>query len=260
MELLHKDQLQVYIADTRSEMGKVAAEDVAAYIRESLLTRDELNIVFAAAPSQNEFLTSLKEEEVEWTRINAFHMDEYMGLSPEAPQRFGNFLRARIFDKVPFKSVHYLSGDGKKPQSVCDAYAALLKRFPTDIVLMGIGENGHIAFNDPHVALFDDPEMVKVVELDEACRYQQVHDKCFASLGDVPQKAYTLTIPVLMAAKRIFCMVPASSKAEAIRQTIMGEVTERCPASILRKHEAATLYCDKESARYLVLNTIMEEV
>lgn len=260
MELLHKDQLQVNIADTRSEMGKTAAEDVAAYIRQALLTRDELNIVFAAAPSQNEFLASLKEKEVEWSRINAFHMDEYMGLSPEAPQRFGNFLKARIFDKVPFKSVHYLDDDKTDPQQICDAYAALLKRFPTDIVLMGIGENGHIAFNDPHAALFDDPETVKVVELDEACRYQQVHDKCFASLCDVPRKAYTLTIPALMAARRIFCIVPAKSKAEAIRQTIMGEVTERCPASILRKHQAATLYCDKESATYLVINTQLEKV
>lgn len=260
MELIQKEQLQVYIADTRIEMGKTAAADVARYIKQSLLTRDELNIVFAAAPSQNEFLASLKEMEIEWMRINAFHMDEYLGLSADAPQRFGNFLKASIFDKVPFKTVHYLDSTEKDPQQVCDSYAALIKKYPIDIVLMGIGENGHIAFNDPHVALFDDPEAVKVVELDETCRYQQVHDKCFAALNDVPRKAYTLTIPALMAARRIFCIVPARSKAEAVCQAIMGEVTECCPASILRRHNAATLYCDKESAGNLITNIKTERV
>ena len=156
-------------------------------------------------------------------------------------------MRERIFDKIEFKSVYYLDGNSN-PEEECIRYSQLLKQYPTDIVCMGIGENGHIAFNDPHVAQFNDTEWVKLVELDDKSREQQVHDGCFIRFSDVPAYALTLTIPSLFLAKYIFCIVPDKKKAEAVAQTILGEVTEACPASILKTHDHAVLYIDKNSA------------
>ncbi len=247
MKRLNKDLLEIQIYPSRPEMGTAAAAQAVEYIRQQLTVKPTLNIVFAAAPSQNEFLAAMAAADIDWGRINAFHMDEYIGLGPDAPQGFGNFLRLAIFDRVPFKEVFYLAGKD------CGEYARLLENYPTDIVFMGIGENGHIAFNDPHVAFFDDPARVKPVELDEKCRRQQVNDGCFAALDDVPTHAVTLTIPALMAAPRIFCIVPAPTKAEAVRNTIEGPVAEACPASVLRRHRSATLYLDADSSALLTL-------
>lgn len=244
--------LEVKIFQNRLIMGIEAAKEASDYIKEQFKTKKELNIVFAAAPSQNEFLAALVEsKDVDWSRINAFHMDEYIGLVDDAPQGFGNFLRDAIFSKLPFQSVHYLHGQSPDPESICKQYAGLLKSNPIDIVFMGIGENGHIAFNDPHVAFFDDQKTVKVVDLDETCRIQQVNDGCFSSLDQVPTHAVTLTIPTLMSAKRLFCVVPDNLKANAVRETVMGDISEHCPATILRTHPAATLYCDRDSAVYI---------
>jgi glucosamine-6-phosphate deaminase len=179
-------------------------------------------------------------------------MDEYIGLDEDAPQGFGNFLRRALFDKVPFKSVNYMYAKDIAPKKACENYAELISRQPIDIVFMGIGENGHIAFNDPHVALFDDPEVVKIVSLDDICRMQQVNDGCFDSFNLVPTHAMTLTLSTLMKADRIFCVVPATSKAAAIDATINGDVTEACPSSILRTHKNATLYCDADSGRAIL--------
>ena len=170
-------------------------------------------MIFAAAPSQNDFLEALIDDKtIEWERINAFHMDEYIGLGPDDPQGFGNFLKERIFDKVPFKSIFYINGQSDNLQEECERYAELLDSYPVDIVCLGIGENGHIAFNDPHVAHFNDSERVKIVSLDEKCRVQQVHDGCFSTLDRVPMSAFTLTIPALIAAEYMFCMVPSKTK------------------------------------------------
>lgn len=218
-------------------------------IKEILLQNSELNIIFAAAPSQNEFLASLTtDSKIEWNRINAFHMDEYIGLDPAAPQGFGNFLKEKIFGRVQFKSVSYLDGTAGDMKAECRRYAALLESHPVDIVCMGIGENGHIAFNDPHVAFFNDAEKVKIVELDTKCRCQQVNDGCFDALDKVPVHAITLTIPALIAGKYIFCMVPAKTKAEAVFNTVHGEINEKCPATILRTHSNVILYTDMDSA------------
>ena len=245
-----KDKLKVKIYSSRQAMGQGAAHEAVAYIKELLDVQPEVNIIFAAAPSQNEFLASVAASDLDWGRINAFHMDEYIGLKEDAPQGFGNFLRRAIFDKVPFRSVHYLNGlieSGK----ACAEYAKLLEQNPVDVVFMGIGENGHIAFNDPHVASFEDPEVVKVVDLDEKCRQQQVNDGCFASLDQVPTHAMTLTIPTLCQAKRLFCVVPAVTKAWAVNETVNGPITEQCPATIMRRHDNATLYIDSDSAKLL---------
>jgi len=242
-------KLRVKIYQTRRDMGNAAADEMTTVLKKLLEVKDEVNIVFAAAPSQNEFLEAVvKTECIEWNRVNAFHMDEYIGLDKNAPQGFGNFLKDRIFNKVGFKSVYYINGNADNTEEECDRYADLLKQYPVDIVCMGIGENGHIAFNDPHVAAFNDTKLVKLVELDEKSRVQQVNDGCFDKLNDVPTHALTLTIPALISAKYIFCVVPDKAKAEAVAKTVKGSVDESCPASILKTHDNAILYIEKDSA------------
>ena len=174
-------------------------------------------------------------------------MDEYIGLPDGARQRFGSFLKEHFFDIVPLGEIHYLLGDQKDPQVEWRRYAELLLRFPAHVVFMGIGENTHIAFNDPHVAHFNDPEMVKIVDLDQACREQQVHDGCFEKLEQVPEHALTLTVPALMKADHIFCMVPGNRKAQAVYHTLTDPVSERYPSTILRTHPSAILFIDKDS-------------
>jgi len=247
-----KDKLSVKVYETRDEMGKGAAADVAACIKKLLAEKDEINMIFAAAPSQNDMLYHLCEyEDIDWSRINAFHMDEYIGLDSNAPQCFSNFLKKYIFDLKPFRSVNLIDAGATDAEAECERYTKLLKEHPVDIVCMGIGENGHIAFNDPHVAEFNDAKAVKVVELDEVCRMQQVNDGCFAKLDDVPKCALTLTIPTLMSADYHFCVVPAPTKAQAVKRTVTGDISEECPATILRNADNAIMYCDADSSSLL---------
>jgi glucosamine-6-phosphate deaminase len=180
------DKLRIEIYENRPDMGAAAAAAVVKELKELLAKLDEVNMVFAAAPSQNEFLAALiAAEGIDWSRVNAFHLDEYIGLPKDAPQRFANFLNNAIFGKLPFKTINLLDGTAE-PAAECARYSALLAKHPLHIACIGIGENGHIAFNDPPVADFQDPHMVKVVELDEICRNQQVNDGCFPTLADVP--------------------------------------------------------------------------
>ena len=178
-------------------------------------------------------------------------MDEYIGLPADAPQGFGNFLKEHIFGPANFKQVFYIDVTAKDAEAECDRYAALLRQYPTDIVVMGIGENGHIAFNDPGVADFNDPAVIKLAELDEVCRMQQVHDGCFASIDEVPTHAFTLTCPTLVRATYKFCIVPAATKAKAAARMLSGTVSDECPATLLRTTDNATLYLDADSASLL---------
>ena len=252
MKTLKVDNLNVKIFDTRREMGEVAALEIKNKFCELLSKKTEINVIFAAAPSQNDVLKSLTEDkDIDWSRINAFHMDEYIGLDKDAPQGFGNFLRDHIFGLVPFKSVNYIDCTAKDPDAEALRYAKILENNPTDVVIMGIGENGHIAFNDPPVADFNDSVLVKPVKLDEICRNQQVNDGCFAKIEDVPTHALTLTVPALVRAPYLFCIVPAPTKAWAVKETLTGSIDEHCPASILRKQANANLYLDKDSASML---------
>ena len=248
-----KDKLNVKIMPSRDEMGKVAAEDIRAKIKELLASKDEINMIFAAAPSQNEVLSHLISfEDIAWDKINAYHMDEYIGLAKEANDKsFGYFLTEHIFGKVPFKSVNLINASETDLKAECTRYGKMLSENPTDIVVMGIGENGHIAFNDPWVAKFDDSEIIKPVELDQMCRQQQVNDGCFATIDDVPTHALTLTCPTLVSAPFLFCIVPAKTKANAVKETINGPINEDCPATILRKQPCATLYLDPDSSSLL---------
>jgi glucosamine-6-phosphate deaminase len=217
-----------------------------------LKEKNEINMIFAAAPSQNDVLKALVEDKsIEWNRVNAYHMDEYIGLDKDAPQAFGNFLKDHIFSLVPFKSINYIDATATDPELEAERYGKLLKENPTDIVIMGIGENGHIAFNDPPVADFKDKRVVKPVKLDEVCRQQQVNDGCFSSIDKVPTHAITLTVPTLVKAPYLFCIVPAKTKANAVYQTINGEIGEHCPATVLRLQDNAKLYLDNESSKLL---------
>jgi glucosamine-6-phosphate deaminase len=234
--------MKINVYESRAAMGRAAAEAVASKVKELLKVKPYVNMVFAAAPSQEEFLAALREMQVEWERVNAFHMDEYLELGIDEGQSFGNFLRKRLFSLVPFQDVFYM--DGMTPEQ----YAVLLSVYTTDIVCLGIGENAHLAFNDPHVARFDDPEEVKVVELDVVCRQQQVNDGCFAYIERVPTHAMTMTIPALMRAGSAFVIVPGARKAEAVRHTLNDEISERYPSTILRRHADAVLFLDRDSA------------
>jgi glucosamine-6-phosphate deaminase len=250
IQSITKDNLAVRIHASREALGESAAADAGKVLRDLQQHKDTVHMIFAAAPSQNEFLAALcREPDIDWRRVRAFHMDEYVGLPAAAPQRFGNYLKVHVFDRLPFLSVDYLNPDDPTGTAAeCSRYTALLQRYPADIVCMGIGENGHIAFNDPHVADFNDPAWVKRVDLDTACRQQQVNDGCFATLDDVPAYALTLTIPVLMRAATLFCMVPGRTKAQAVWHTLHDPVSERIPATCLRLHPHATLYVDTDSA------------
>jgi glucosamine-6-phosphate deaminase len=254
IQSFNKDKLTVKIYSSREELGRASANEAGNKIKELLESQKSINIIFAAAPSQNEFLeTLINQEGIEWGRINAFHMDEYIGLPTTAPQGFGNFLKERIFSRKPFRSVNYLNGQCESKDEECTRYAQLLATNPVDIVCMGIGENGHIAFNDPHVADFNDKALVKVVELDAQCRQQQVNDGCFESIDQVPTHALTLTIPALLKARFIYCMVPGTTKVQAVANTIEQEVSERYPSTILRNHQSSILYIDSKSAGLLIL-------
>lgn len=251
MKEFKKDLLSVKTFDSEKDMGKAAADDVEKVIQKLFEHKKTINMIFAAAPSQNEFLHYLSRRKIDFSRINAFHMDEYIGLEKDAPQGFGNYLKEHIFSKAQFKSVHYLNGQNPDPKEECERYASLLKQYKIDIVCMGIGENGHIAFNDPQNADLNDPMTVKVVNLDNVCRQQQVNDGCFTGFDLVPQTAMTLTIPTLMNADYHFCIVPSDRKAQAVYDTLNGEISAKCPASVLRKAPNATLYLDADSASKL---------
>ncbi len=240
--------LKIRIYESREQMGEEAARMAAGRIRDLLKEKEFVNIIFAAAASQEQFLATLVKEEIDWRRINGFHMDEYIGLPAGAPQLFGEWLKKRIFGRVPFHRVFYLEGQAVDPLAECDRYAGLLERYPADITCMGIGENAHLAFNDPHVADFRDPHRVKVVDLDEACKQQQVNEDCFDHISQVPPDAFTLTIPALLEAPHIYCMVPGSRKAQAVYHTVSSGISEEYPSTILREHNDAVLFLDKDSA------------
>lgn len=253
MNVFRINLLEVRVAKTRELLGRAAAEAVSHAIAAVLRRRREVNVMFAAAPSQNEFLGALVKQPIDWKRVNGWHMDEYLGLDPAAPQGFGNFLREHLFSKVPFREVFYMGSGGEKggagdDEAARSRYAGLLAAHWMDIVVLGIGENTHLAFNDPHVARFNDPEIVKIVELDDACRRQQVNDGCFESFEAVPARAMTVTIPVLMRARFVIGVVPGERKAKAVALTLKEKIGEKYPATVLRRHAGAVLFLDEESA------------
>ena len=241
------DQLHITQYPTRQAMGAAAAADAAAAISRAIDQKGVANVMFAAAPSQMELLDGLAASAVDWSRVNAFHMDNYIGLPLDAPQQFSTFLTRHMFSRVPMGKVFLMGNTGEDAAR----YAALLAAHPLDVCLMGVGENGHLAFNDPGMAFFDDPLPVKTVTLDGVCRNQQVRDGCFATLADVPLHALTATIPTLTGAAALFCVVPARSKAQAVHRMLLEPIDEACPASVLRRYASARLYLDADAAALL---------
>ena len=255
METYRKDTLIIKKFPSRKLMGETAAADAAAAVRELLKSKSQIRMIFAAAPSQNEFLEAFgSDRTVDFGKITAFHMDEYAGLPADAPQGFGNFLRERLFQKCPFKEVHYINGLAKNINDECERYSKLLNHAPVDIVCMGIGENAHIAFNDPP-ADFDRDEPFKIVKLDEACRKQQLGEGWFRTLEDVPETAITMTPKQIMKCEKIISVVPYKVKAKAVHDTLTSEsVTNIIPATILKTHPDWTLYLDNDSASMIEVN------
>ena len=246
------DKLNVYVYESRPKMGKAAAAVIAAEIRQLVQQRGRAIVIFASAPSQNEFLANLVDAAgIDWTRVVAFHLDEYLGMDESAPQSFRRFLLDRLANKVPLGEFNGLRGDATDGPAEARRYAQLLKENPPDIGVLGIGENGHLAFIDPPFCDFNDPEDVKVVQLDEVCRNQQVNDGAFRSLDEVPRHALSLTIPTLMRCPKLFAIAPGPMKRQAIKSTVEGPIDTTCPASILRRHPDAHLFIDVDSAEFL---------
>ncbi len=246
-----KENIKVKIFANKEEVGKAAAIAVAEKLDAAISEKGLANLILATGASQFQFLENLQKQAIDWKKITVFHLDEYKGMPVTHPASFRKYLRERILDKVQPKQVHYLNGDAPDAEAEVLRYENLLKEHPIDIACIGIGENGHIAFNDPPVADFNDPKLVKVVELDEACRKQQLGEGWFPTFDDVPTHALTLTIPAIMGCKHISCVVPDGRKAEAVYNTLNTEISTACPATILRTHPDTVLYLDSESASKL---------
>ncbi len=246
------DALAVRVFADATAMARAAAADAAEALRGAIDERGAANVMLATGNSQLVFLAELVTfREIDWSRVTAFHMDEYVGLPPTHSASFQRYMRERVAATLPFKEFHYLTGNRGDPAAEADRYAALLRAHPLDLCCCGIGENGHLAFNDPPVADFDDPLDVKIVALEPASRRQQVAEGHFATVDEVPTHAITVTIPALLRARRVLAIVPEARKAEPVRAALRGPITTACPASYLRTQAHATLYLDAESASLL---------
>ena len=230
-------------------MGAAAAAAAAQILRAAIQKQGAARIIVASAPSQNELVAGLAAApDIDWRRVTIFHMDEYVGLPATHPASFRNYQQRHLLAHVTPAVFHGIRGEASDPEAECARYSALLAEAPIDLVCMGIGENGHIAFNDPPVADFADPLKVKIVKLDEICRQQQVNDGCFPNLDSVPQQAITLTCPTLVSGRTLVCVVPGPRKAAAVAATLRGNISTKCPASLLRSHPSATLFVDEAAA------------
>lgn len=246
------DVLEVRIHESQPALAAAAAAQARECLQAALARHGSAAAILATGNSQLQFLDALIAlGGVDWSRVTLFHMDEYLGLDDQHPASFRRYMRERVESRVKPRAFHYLTGDTLLPLSECERYTRLLRAQPIDLCCLGIGENGHIAFNDPPVADFADPHAVKLVKLDEACRRQQVGEGHFPSLEAVPQNAFTLTIPMLCSARRMLCVVPERRKATAVRETLQGPIQTTCPASFLRQQGHCTLFLDAESASLL---------
>jgi glucosamine-6-phosphate deaminase len=243
------EQLAVEIYASNAALGQAAARRAWEILNAALEARGQANLVLATGNSQLSFLAELARlPGLAWSKIQVFHMDEYAGMSAEHPASFRRFLREKIITAVRPAAFYGVTGDAPDLQAECERYGSLLRANPADLCCLGIGENGHLAFNDPPFADFADPAWVKPVRLDQQSRRQQVGEGHFASLAEVPTHALTLTIPALRAAHALLCIVPEARKARAVHAALTGPLSEACPASILRQTAHCTLYLDPESA------------
>jgi glucosamine-6-phosphate deaminase len=246
------DHLLVQIYDSEAKMSENVANITHQYLLNLLDKQDQVAILLATGNSQIRFLDALIAlGRIDWSRIILFHLDEYLGITSDHPASFRRYLQERVEKKVSPQRFYYIAGDTLQPIAECDRYTQLLENQPIDLCCLGIGENGHLAFNDPAVADFDDPAKVKLVKLDDVNRQQQVNTGYFTNLADVPQYAFTVTIPMICSAKKIICLAPANRKAKIVKTLLTGDITTNCPASILRQQPQANLFLDIHSASLL---------
>ena len=252
MNTFRAGELDVRVYDDLPTLARAAANDAASAVAAAIDARGDANVMLATGNSQLAFLAELvTHTEVDWSAVTAFHMDEYAGIASGHSASFQRYMREKVASMITVKEFHYLAGDTGNAQAEADRYSALLRAHPLDLCVCGIGENGHLAFNDPPVADFDDPVDVKLVALEPASRRQQVAEGHFATIDDVPTHAITVTIPALVRARRVLAIVPETRKAAPVRDALRGPVSTACPASYLRRQPHATLYLDVDSASLL---------
>lgn len=243
--------MKIRIFDTKEEMGKAAAEKAAEILRAAIKKKGEAVFVAATGASQFEFLKALTSiSSIDWAKTVMFHLDEYIGISEDHPASFRRYLKERVVNKVHPGTVHFINGNAKNPSLECERLNEVISKKKVDVAFVGIGENGHLAFNDPP-ADFNTKKPYIVVELDETCRRQQLSEGWFENLEDVPRKAISISINQIMRAKNVICTVPDSRKAEAVRNCLEREISPDNPASILRKHNNMFLFLDRGSAKLL---------
>ncbi|MBI1388407.1 MAG: glucosamine-6-phosphate deaminase [bacterium] len=248
---LNADGCEVEVYRDKDAVGVAAAEYTASVIESVVREKGAARVIFATGASQFEFLRALTRISLPWNRVAAFHLDEYLGLPIGHPASFRKYLNERLFSLVNPAEVHLLDGEAADPEAECARYTRLLLADEIDLACIGIGENGHIAFNDPPVADFHDPLMVKVVELDEACRKQQLGEGWFPTMDDVPTHALTQTVPAILRAERVSCVVPDERKARAVHDALKGPIETLCPASSLRTHARVRIWLDEPAASLL---------
>lgn len=252
VQTFQSDSLPVRVYANRADLSLAAAAEVSGYIQALLASQPRVAAILATGNSQIEFLKHLVAlGGIDWSRVTLFHMDEYLGITADHKASFRRYMRERVESLARPGAFHYLDGDAAEPLDECERYTALLRAQPIDLCCLGIGENGHLAFNDPPVANFEDKHAVKIVKLDLACKAQQVNEGHFPSLEAVPPYALTLTIPALCAARKMVCLSPEKRKAQAVKSALHGPISTACPASILRKQAHATLLLDVDSAALL---------
>ena len=244
--------MENFIYKTKQQMGAAAAAQAAEVIKEAIKSKGQANIILATGTSQFEMLKSLVAADgIDWPKVTMFHLDEYIGLEADHPASFRKFLKERFVDKVPgLKAVHFVNGDADNPEQECQRLGAIIATHPIDVAMVGIGENGHLAFNDPP-ADFETEEAFIVVELDERCRKQQLGEGWFQTLEQVPKRAISMSIRQIMKSACIIVSVPDRRKAEAVKNALQGQVTPMCPASILQRHKNCKIFMDEEAASLL---------
>ncbi|MGH8002596.1 MAG: glucosamine-6-phosphate deaminase [Brasilonema sp.] len=243
------DALQVQVFNSEVELAQDVAGIAQQHLHHTLKHKDAAALLLATGNSQMKFLDALIIlGGVDWSRITCFHLDEYLGISVDNLASFRRYLHERVEKRVSPKEFHYIEGDAMQPLAECDRYTKLLQAQPIDLCCLGVGENGHLAFNDPAVADFNDPYTLKLVKLDTVNRQQQVNTGYFPNLESVPQYAFTITLPMICSAKKIICLAPGKRKAKIVKQMLEGNITTDCPASILRTQQQATLFLDIDSA------------
>jgi len=248
--------MKITILENVSELGKAAGTHAAQLIRKQIEAKGSANIILATGTSQFEIINQvIREKNIEWNKVVMFHLDEYIGLREEHPASFRRYLRERFLSKLPPLKATYLINGETDPQQECDRLGDIIARHPIDVALAGIGENGHLAFNDPP-ADFETESPYIVVELDEASRKQQLGEGWFGTLGEVPHQAITMSIKQILKSEYIICSAPDKRKAVAVKNTLEQPVSNRYPASVLRTHENCSLYLDKESAALISGNFV----